>query len=559
MSRTKKNSILIVDDESVNIISLSHILSNKYTIFSTRSGQEAVYIAKEHSPDVILLDVLMPDMDGFETFAALKTLENIKNIPIIFITGLNDTNSEKKGLELGAFDYITKPFNSDVVLLRVQNQLKILNHTRAIDEQLKQQALMTKIAHSFLTGANAHSLFTETLRLVGEFMDIAQILLFKLENDRNMVCISEWKKPQIKIEKNIGMNLNLNEKLISFIHSLYADREGDLCFHSNDPVFKDLSLPFRKNFFNYITTPIFIKGEMCAVLDFSKDENTEEWSQSEINLAVLVSSIFSSVLERDAMDSDLTEIKKLEAGLIAAKEEAEYSSRAKSEFLSRMSHEMRTPMNAIIGMIQIIKMQNIPDNMKEYFDEMDISSRQLLHLIDDALDLSSMEYGMFKLKKSILNINAMFNDILQTAKYNASVKQQTLNVNLNPAIPEMLSGDEKHLKQVIQTLLANAVKYAPEHGEIFFSAGVPFEDSEKITLQIEVKDNGIGISKEQQEKLFTIFEQVNGGMNRKYGGIGIGLALSKRIAEMMDGNIWVESELNKGAKFYFTCMLQKLK
>jgi len=151
----------------------------------------------------------------------------------------------------------------------------------------------------------------------------------------------------------------------------------------------------------------------------------------------------------------------------------------------------------------------------------------------------------------------MFKDILQTARYNASEKQQTINFKIDPTIPESMIGDEKRLKQVAANLLANAIKFTPEQGEIVFEIRVINSDKGIITLQVTVADNGIGISKEQQDKLFVIFEQVDGSLTRRYGGIGIGLALSKRIIEMMGGKIWVESELDKGAAFHFTCKLQK--
>jgi len=257
---------------------------------------------------------------------------------------------------------------------------------------------------------------------------------------------------------------------------------------------------------------------------------------------------------------------KLQTELVAAKELAEqnrelaeHSNRAKSEFLSRMSHEMRTPMNGIMGLLYLIKhgMQNIPDNVKEYFNEIDVSSQQLLQLIEDVLDISNMEYGAFKLVDSTFDFNAMIQDISQTINHSASEKQQAFNASIEPKIPALLIGDREYLKRVIVNLLANAVKFTPEKGEIRLNICVKDDDSETITLQIEVADTGIGVSKEHQDTLFDIFEQVDGSMARKYGGVGIGLPLSKRIVEMMGGSMWVESEVDKGAKFCFTCKLAK--
>jgi signal transduction histidine kinase len=210
-----------------------------------------------------------------------------------------------------------------------------------------------------------------------------------------------------------------------------------------------------------------------------------------------------------------------------------------------------------MGMMQIIQMRNVPENIKMGINEIDTASRALLKLINDVLDVSGIEYGTLKLSEAVFDIHEMLQALSKTAAHYASLKKQALTFTVDPAIPHSLTGDEKRLKQVITTLLANAVKFTPEHGVIFFDARVLKEEGEEITLGLDVSDNGIGISKEQQANLFTMFEQAEGGNARRHGGIGVGLALSKRIAEIMGGSIWVESEPEKGAKFCFTCKLKK--
>ena len=394
------NIVLIVDDETANIIALTNILSPEYDVFAAKNGPDAITLAEKHSPDVILLDVLMPEMDGYEVIGTLKGMEKTHDIPVIFITGLDNIDAEKKGLSLGAADYIPKPFNPDIVKLRVQIQIKLVNHIRAIEE-------------------------------------------------------------------------------------------------------------------------------------------------------------------RDEMERQLNIIRDLEAGLIAAKELAEYnrelaehSSRAKSEFLARMSHEMRTPMNAIMGLLQLVKMRGVPEDSKEYVDGIDENAVNLMTLIDDVLDISGMEYGVFKLASEPFRVNSMFREELETAKHNTTKRNQVFTSSLDPSIPPVLTGDEKRLKQVIGNLLANAVKFTPEQGNIKFDAVLLASDPKTATLQVTVEDDGIGISEEHQKSLFTMFEQADGSSSRKHGGIGIGLALSKRIVEMMDGDIKVESGLDKGSKFTFTCVLE---
>ena len=531
MSR-KKNSVLIVDDERDNISSLKTILSPDYTVFASTNGKDAIETVNEFMPDVILLDVLMPDMDGYDVITALKNSEKMRDIPVIFITGLDNINAEIKGLALGAADYISKPFHPAIVKLRVQHQMQLV-------ERLRQQALMTKIAHNFLANANTDSLFTDTLRMIGEFMDVATILLYKLDKNNNIItCQNEWLNPELNIQTRIGDKVELNDKLLSIVNNLLQSKEKDLFSHSSNDILKDHIKLKRQHFENYIVAPIFVKGNMSDLIIFSRNENIK-WNESETGLAVLIASIFSGVFEREAI------------------QHAEYLSRAKSEFLSRMSHEMRTPLNAIIGILQIFDLLGVPDNIKENCDVMNNSANKLLRLIDDVLEISDMEYGTFKLNEKAFDLKKILWDLLRETDESVTKKRQLLECKVDSNIPDLITGDERRLKQVIMILLDNASKFTEDDGEINFDARVIDSDNETVTVQIGVTDNGIGISKEQQKNIFSTFEQADNGQNREYGGAGLGLAISKRIVEMMKGKIWVESELGKGSKFYFTCKLKK--
>lgn len=303
MATAMKNSILIVDDEKTNLLYLNHILCEEYTIYTAKDGAEAVERANNYLPDLILLDIIMPGTDGYGVIAELKASEKTKAIPVIFITGLDSSDDEKKGLTLGAEDYISKPFSDAIVQLRVRNQLKIVNQMRALDKRLKQQTLMTAISKSFLTEALVDTLFTNTLRMIGEFMELGQVLLFKLDDDNTtLVCQNEWLNPKMNLESHIGSELALQESIRSVIYKLKKSGE-DLYLLPIESFFKSPMAPYRASFKNFITKPIFNKGKMCAVLDFSREDDGREWDESEITLATLVASVFSGVFERDAMES----------------------------------------------------------------------------------------------------------------------------------------------------------------------------------------------------------------------------------------------------------------
>jgi len=297
MAKIDKYTILVIDDEPNNTIALTEILETEHTVCAVIDSLRALETAERDMPDVILLDILMPGMDGYEVISALKNSKKTQDIPVIFITGLDGIEAEEKGFTLGAADYISKPFHFAIVKTRVRNQIRLI-------ERHRQQALMTKIAHSFLSDASTDSLLTDTLRMVGEFMDISQLLLYKLDDDV-LTCQSEWINPALNLESRIGESFELSEPIITIINNLLTSRESDLCLHSNGTYFREALNPHRKNFQSFITTPIFIKGGICAVIDFSRDDG-QDWDKNEINLAVLVSDILSGVFERDAMESQFS-------------------------------------------------------------------------------------------------------------------------------------------------------------------------------------------------------------------------------------------------------------
>jgi len=529
----KKKSILVIDDERDNISSLKEILGREYTIYASSNGKDAVETAEEFLPDIILLDILMPEMDGYDVITAFKNSKTTRDIPVIFITGLDNINAEIKGLSLGAADYISKPFHPAIILLRIKNQLQLI-------ERLRQESFITNIAHNFLVKSSSKTLYKDTLRMTGEFMGIATILLYDIDKNKNtFICHDEWINAELNLQTRIGDRIELTEEIISEINNMLSDNEKAPCFSFSDLLFKEKIKLQRQFIQNYIIAPIFIKRKINAFLVFSRNESDKNWSKSEKDLVILIASVFSGVFERDAI------------------QHAEYLSRAKSEFLSRMSHEMRTPMNAILGMLQIMGLSNISEEIKSNCKVMKASADALLGMIDDVLDISDLEYGAFTLKDSAFNFKAVVRDLLKFADKNAFNKRQLLDCHVDPEIPDSLYGDEKRIKHVITTLLANAVKFTPENGEIFFNTHVIEIENGTVTLKVEVTDNGIGMSKEQQSNLFSIFEQADNSLSREYGGIGLGLALSKRIIELMGGNIGVESELGKGSKFWFTCKMRK--
>ena len=236
----------------------------------------------------------------------------------------------------------------------------------------------------------------------------------------------------------------------------------------------------------------------------------------------------------------------------AAKNKADFESRQKSAFLANMSHEIRTPMNAIIGMTNIGK-SSVGTERKDYcFMKIEDASQHLLGVINDILDMSKIEANMFVLSKVEFHFEKMLQSVVNVVNFRVDEKQQKFAVHIDKNVPGTLIGDDQRLAQVITNLLGNAIKFTPEGGAISLNASLLEEKDGVCAIKIAVTDTGIGISSEQQEKLFQSFQQAESSTTRKFGGTGLGLAISKNIVEMVGGRIWVESELGKGSTFAFT-------
>jgi len=410
------------------------------------------------------------------------------------------------------------------------------------EKQQNQQKLMADISRSFLADSDTDLLITKTLQMIGEFMDVSQMLFFRFNEETCiMECRNEWINPKLGLSTRIGSILPLKGSMLSIVKSLVPGSGKDSYLSSNDPVIKKAMEPYRVSFANYITTPVFIKGEIIGAIDFSKEGSAREWSDSEISLATLFANTLSGFFEREAMG--------------IRKENAEQASRAKTQFLSNMSHEMRTPMNAIIGMVEIAKKSNDSERQLYALTKVEESSKHLLGIINDILDMSKIEANKFDLSEVPFDLKDVLDKAESFVRFRVDENKQNLSITVDEDVPSYYIGDDQRLTQVLTNLLSNAAKFTPENGEININVKLNSQLEQHTILHFEVSDSGIGISPEQQIRIFNAFEQAESGTTRKFGGTGLGLPITKHIIELMSGVIWIESQIGKGAKFIFTVKL----
>jgi|GEM_PF-4339343 len=302
---------------------------------------------------------------------------------------------------------------------------------------------------------------------------------------------------------------------------------------------------------------------VVAISKYTVNTRIAEWVQvAAVCLAIAVVVVALFMWRRrvtQSVNKRLEEtVKQRTAELKEQTEAAQQASMAKSDFLSNMSHEIRTPMNAIIGMTAIAKNAHELSRKDYCLKKIEVASAHLLNVINDILDMSKIEAKKFELSMESFVFERVLQRVANVIGFRVDEKHQNFTVHIDKDIPLRLIGDDQRLSQVITNLMSNAVKFTPEGGSIQLNARLAGERAGICTVEIEVKDTGIGISEEQQKKLFSSFVQAESSTTRKYGGTGLGLAISKHIVEMMGGKIRVESEPGKGSTFAFTIQAQRV-
>jgi len=520
MAERNKIDILAVDDREENLLAIESIIdTDEINLIKALSGNDALGLMFDYDFALVLMDVQMPGMDGFETAELMRGSDKTRHIPIIFLTAIN---KEKKhifrGYDAGAVDYIFKPFEPDILLSKVNVFIDLYRQRNTLEE-------LTRKLESTIS---------------------------ELISSREQLKLSEEKYKDIFENANEGIFILKKQKII-----FHNPKTEEILAGENQRRLKNRFLEYvHPEFQHMLETEHFAKlkiktHDKRTAIKIVTDSEEIKWI--EINSVNINWEGENAILN---FISDISERKQAEEDIKRAKNLAEQASRTKSEFLANMSHEIRTPLNGIIGMTELVLLSKLDEEQKERIEAVKYSGESLLDIINDILDISKIEARKLELDSIKFSLRGVIEKVLRPLASKTAAKNVELILDIQHKLHDTYIGDPVRLRQILFNLLGNAIKFTHE-GEVKLAVSSSKKEGNQVALEFSITDTGIGIPEDKIGNLFKSFSQADNSTSRKFGGTGLGLVISRSLVEMMGGKLDVKSVEDIGSTFSFDINLQK--
>jgi len=497
MSERHLRVLLIDDDEEMYLLVrglLSQSGTYQFHVDWTPHGESGREQIRRGGHDAYLVDSRLVAMNGLELVR--HAIQEGCQAPLILLTDYGEQDIEVLALQTGAADALVKA-NLDADSLQ-----------RSIRYSLERQRREQVEASLMDSEALYHSLMQSL-----------------------PVCV---------LRKDLeGRFIFANQAYCDFTGSTFSEILGRTDFDFSPP---EVAEKFRRDDRHVAAT-----GQQLRSIEVNETDGRVVWVEV---IKTAVRDAQGRIVGTQAIFWDVTERQLAVQALQQAKEAAESASRSKSEFLANMSHEIRTPLNAVIGMTELVLETPLNSMQREYLNMVLSSGESLLSVINDILDFSKIEAGKLDLDQRVFDLRETCGDTMKSLALRARSQSLELVCHIAPDVPAKVSGDPQRLRQVLVNLVGNAIKFT-EVGEVMLDVQIASIDAEHVLLHFEVADTGVGIPADKLPTIFEAFVQADSGSTRRYGGTGLGLTISARLIELMQGHIWVDSEPGRGSRFHF--------